>query len=141
MCGIILIWLVGFFVGDALVAIDACFAGLLSSCVFLARHLILLGGVHRIPSMARAAFARIRGFHFRPDAGGHVPPVLLVFFLGVDGANDFMPDILCGHDFGDHFGNKLFGHVAIGAGGPDARSAFVVRCFFVFFEIDFHGVA
>ena len=99
--------------GDSLMAIDACLAGV--------QHVLMelpgLGGLlredHVVDVMAVAALARIVGAHPGDFSVFHDLDVGHVFLGGIDYPGDLAPHLSAGLDLSPHLRQEFFWHVAV----------------------------
>ena len=113
------IWVDGFFVGDALVAIDTG-APLLAGFLHLfPRPLTLMLKIHRIVRMTVAAFATVGFLHRGPNTIGHIPTVFFKFLWSIDLAGHRPPYLTSGLNFADDFWSPCVRDMAIRTYGPN----------------------
>ena len=119
-------------VGNALVTIDAGFLVLNGTFVLGAGARFLLIQVHRCHAVTIAAFPGISSLHCCPNFLGKFQALGLKFFLGVDGAGDFVKKFVAGLDLTNDLMYPVFRNMAIGTDCPYSRGIFVVDLLFVF---------
>src|SRR6185312_7453750 len=113
---------VGQMMRDALVAIDA---GLLAreeeALVSHGGARRLLGDVHGVRAVAVAAFQGIVGLEAGPFVQRQLEPLVEEFFAGIDGAEQFAPDLLGSLHLARDLVGPVVRHVAVRAARTHAR--------------------
>ena len=95
--------------------------------IWLRRALALLGNVHRLGTVAIAAFKGIVGFEPFPFVRSKLKALVEELLARADGAKQPPPDLLGGLHLARHLVSPIVRHMTIGAGGAHAGAVRVVN--------------
>ena len=119
--------LVYLLVCDALVAVDTGVAVFHRELVLVACSRLLPLGIHRVPVVAVATFARIGALHRVPHTPRHRQAVFVEFLRRVHGAHQLVIDLVAGLDLAHDFVHPGARYMAIRTRGLDATAVAVVH--------------
>ena len=122
MCEAEIIGALGQPMRNPLVAVDAGFLAGEQEALMRGRGALALPrDVHRVRTVAIAAFERVVGFQARPFVLGQGHAHVEKLLARADGAEDLTPNLFRCLDFAANLMGPIVWHVTVGAGRPHAR--------------------
>ena len=105
--------------GDALMTVDTGFFLAEAALMVVKGSPSLFGKIHRFKLMTVATLPGVGLLHGVPNILRQLHTLGFKFFLGIDGTDNGVKNLIAGLDLADDFMMPLLGYMAVGTGGSD----------------------